>query len=706
MPAISGGNATLWRSHPQFTDGYLYIHIPAVVFKRRVNQAVTEADYPITQLTYDNPDANGGTYTDALAGYTMNVYSSAGDFKGNVRLRGSGASTLDFAPTGQTDINFADNDILEVVKERRLWVEVPLLQPDGSSYKDYTVTYPGTSFDQPPVANAGPDIADKVNATTGLLTVTFDAANSFAVASGATISSYLWDFDGGTITVGTVNTAQVTVTFPARADAYDVSLSVVDSNSASHTAYALVAAIDGSTLAAHQVRNARLACTSPTSGWEASFELVSGNLADIPRGAKLIFFTREKYNSTEGGLNGYTGRNNVKFVGWQATKLATITPLQGDGLTVNAQNTQALMAFSQTTTRASSPASWFEMANLTWWRHLLYLIRWHTNLDDLMDIERPSFYADYPMLQLDADPGTINDQLNFLAQAVRARWTVDARGRCYVRRWPHLMTDSEQNALAVTVGLTAADKQEPGQTFDYQERDEIGWCWGSGVGASATTLQHYEAVAPGLVPRGEGAGQAQLDRQLLDESDPWDDLRYRVARYLKRKNLHLKGTTILIIHQGMIADPAWQEWITDTVAASTNELGIEYSAKKFVLAGMDVRFNEDNSVDEVWKLENTPGTGIQKGAAVPLPGQDPPVGDTNYIPNDGTISQQLPPLWSYVIPKTYVPDVINTSDPTTSDVALTFNANNVVVTADTSVSSPDWGVVFTPTGADTVVDVV
>jgi hypothetical protein len=256
------------------------------------------------------------------------------------------------------------------------------------------------------------------------------------------------------------------------------------------------------------------------------------------------------------------------------------------------------------------------------------------------------------------------------------------------------------------VGLTAADKQEPGQTFDYQERDEIGWCWGSGVGASATTLQHYEAVAPGLVPRGEGAGQAQLDRQLLDESDPWDDLRYRVARYLKRKNLHLKGTTIPVIHQGMIADPAWQEWITDTVAASTNELGIEYSAKKFVLAGMDVRFNEDNSVDEVWKLENTPGTGIQKGAAVPLPGQDPPVGDTNYIPNDGTISQQLPPLWSYVIPKTYVPDVINTSDPTTSDVALTFNANNVVVTADTSVSSPDWGVVFTPTGADTVVDVV
>lgn len=696
MPA---GNATRWRTFPQYTHGELYIHIPDVILKRRVNG--TGFVYPLQEIPYDNPDAQPGSHLDVLDGYTLNVYTSAGELKGNVRVRSADASTLYIAPTTKGDIAFADNDILEVVMERRLWVEIPLLVADGTSYKDYTQTFPSEDFQQPPVANGGPDVARKVDAVTGLITVEFDWTNSFSVAQGATIASYLCDPVDGTFTVGDENSSTCTITFPV--GVRYVRISAIDSNDASHSAYVMVAAIDNETVFSHPCRRARLG-GSVEDGWEGSFELIGGNLEDIPFGAKVIFFVTEKYGSVVGGVNGYPDREDIHFVGWISRDLLNPSVRLGTRYTISAQNTQAFMAFSQTTSLATSPVNWFEMKNLTWFRHLHYLIHWHSNLLDLQDFERPSYYAEYPSRQLDAQAGTLEDQINFLAQAVRAKWTCDHQGRCYVRLNPHQMDDAEQAALTSTVSLTAADwLGDPGPQLEYRHRDEMGWVRGTGVLASDTVFEEYEAVAPGSIPRGEGSQRGQLDRQLVAD---WEDLLYRVARFYKFRNLRLKGITLQMMAQGIMVDPAWQEWVPVTVDAAGNDRGIGFTAKKFVAPSVTIEYGEAGIVEQSWRLENTPGLGVEKGVAVPAPGQDPPVGETEYLGNSGTLSQQIPLPWNYVAPIPYIPDILTTSDPVVSELALAFNANGVVVTVDTSVSSPDWTLVFSPAGAETVVDVV
>ena len=214
MPyTLSGGNATLWRTFPQKMEARLYLDVPPSVFKRRVNQSTFE--YPVSFVNYDNPDGNPGSSTAVTAGLTIRVYhGTTGVLKGIIRARFASAGTITFAPVGPGVVWFEDNDILDVVDERRLWVEVPLIQPDGTILKDWGEGFIAAEA-QPPVANAGPDIAGDVDSGTGLLTVEFDGTNSYPVADSAIITDYLWDVSDGTITVGTSADDAITATFPA-----------------------------------------------------------------------------------------------------------------------------------------------------------------------------------------------------------------------------------------------------------------------------------------------------------------------------------------------------------------------------------------------------------------------------------------------------------------------------------------------------------
>lgn len=193
MPLLSGSELTAWRTHPQVVEMYCYILNPTVLASRRINMA--SITYPITVLTFDNPDADGGDPTDALAGETIRVRDGSTDeHKGFVRLRSfPSGSTVKIGVTSQGEVDFKDNDILEFLDERRMWSKQPSADASGNPLKDGDITF-SAAIAQPPVANAGPNYARKIDPSTNVITVDFDGSLSFAVREGATITGYQWDF--------------------------------------------------------------------------------------------------------------------------------------------------------------------------------------------------------------------------------------------------------------------------------------------------------------------------------------------------------------------------------------------------------------------------------------------------------------------------------------------------------------------------------
>lgn len=675
MPALS--SPSTWRLHPARQTYYAYIHDPAVIFQ--ANVATSSFTYPVVQLPFDGVSI--GAYTDVSPGMTVRIETSGGTFKNYATVRKAPTSnTLYLIPVGRVDLTFADNDIIKVLDDFRLYSKIPRITSDGTQYKNWDVAWSSAAAAEPPVANAGGWVAKRITSGS-TITVEFSGSGSYAVANGASISTYLWDVGDGTITVGTSASAGITATFPV--GGRWVSLTVTDSNGQTHTTRVLVAAVTDAS--AKRVNIARIGGAAE-EGWQVSLGLLESDNSDYIPGAPVIVWAEETYNTTAGSLNGDTDRKHIKFTGWAVDDLTLVEPVQSE-YTINAANGPALLrllpAFPQTQERIASPASWFESPYLTHWRFFHYLAYWHSSLFEVCSVERPAHYATFPVVRLDADAGTLFDQFAFMARAVRARFTTSAAGLYYMRYNPHLMTDAERTSLTTIVALTDTDWHEQ-ISIPARHRPAAAALQASGIVASADTVSAVLAAAPDTAA-GQGAAQEQLDRQLVVDQA---DLNSRAARYFARLNAAVTELTMLILNPGQVADPGWQEKITLTLAASSNSRGVSYSGAGFILRSVEVSYDAAAGVStETWilePLESISGTAV----SVQLPGAAAPDGD--YISDDGTFTEQFPLSWEFVYPRLYTPNMAATSYDVAGAV-IAFNAD-VVLTDDGSAASPDWSV--------------
>lgn len=689
MPALS--SPSVWRTHPQTVSTYLYLLNPDVVLTRRVNQS--SFTYPVVELTYDDPDGGVGDYTDVEVGQTLQVLSSAGIHKGFARVKSITATTLGIGPVSRGDITFEDNDRLVVLNDFRLWSKIPHINNLGIQFKDYDRVFLAVSA-QPPVANAGPWYARQINADTNVITVDFDGTSSFAVAEGASISTYLWDVRDGTIIAGSTGSSQITATFPA---GYRwVSLTVTDSNGNSHTAYTLVVAADENTALRAAVTQLN---GSLESGWTAGFQVLEADVSEYPLGTPVICWAEEKYGSTAGSLNGYAGRAHIKFCGWLTDDQTLIAPYTSDWA-ITAQNAygvlQGLPAFSQTTERAASPASWYQVAALTWWRHVHYLMMWHSTLLDVCDVERPAFFTSYDILRLDADAGTVTDQLKFAAEAVAARFTIDHVNRVYFRRNPHLMNTSDRSSLTTIVTLQDTDWVDR-LDIPTRHRPQVNVIFGAAVIASAVEAAACKAAAPGTTP-GQGGRQDSVDRWLVASQS---DLNERLGRLYALQNIDEPRLPITVLNGGLVADPAWQEWIKFTTTAA-NTRGKSYTAQKFVLTSVSVRYEAASGTAlETWELEKAAPDTVASAITVVIPGADPPEED-EYVPSDGTYDDQFPIPYEYLPDFDFIPEDI-TTEPTTDTARRAIGwSNPLQLTLQAHAASPAWTELFSAGGGNVV----
>lgn len=681
MPTLSAAQLAKWRSHPQKSRGFLYVHRPTEVCRRRVNQAVAGL---VTSLIYDNAaGADTGSVADIQDGYTLEVYDDDDTtFKGYTRIRsasGTESAGLFFVtPTGAGDIEFANNDLLVVLAERKPWAKIPYITPTGTMYKDYNTAYTDQTDDFPPIANAGSAKAGFVDLVTGVATFDFDGSG-IAMADGASISSYAWAFDDGT--PATAATADVTgVTFPP--GFRWASLTVTDSNSKTHTAYVPVVAVDTWNFTPLRARISRRGYNA-SIGWEASFELYDADLSDIPEHALCIFWTEEWFGLETGAIDG----NNVKFVGWITSEELTMEPLWSDTL-VNAQGPLAVLqqrpAFPQTVRRDATPADWTQVKGLDHWKNFVYLLMFHSNLLELCDIERPTFYNSYPVTRLDADAGTLYDQLKFQADVVCAQLTADARGALYLRRVPHLMQGSERLLYAVpTIAMTEADlRADPGPHWERPHWDTLGWLRGAAIEASATLVTPLLTIAPGPTP-GQGPQIESIDRMLMGSQT---ELNERIGHLYAYRQSRRDGARVMrhgeviLAHSGGVVDPAWQEVITLTLDDGLNRRGFTFNAARMVPVGIEI--TDDHEVhDSLERLELEQET---RGAAATMEAVP------TETANDGEYGSYEPPVIIEPEPDTATLE-LSATDVYAADETTIRHTSNFTAT------TPDWDVKFTST---------
>jgi hypothetical protein len=240
MTTFSTADQTRLRGHKHTLRAVLNAVPLVTVATAQINQSAFS--YPLAQLTVDNTSADWLTKVKAGMAFSIGTAPGGSDVTWGVVRRTPAASTFYMDAKSVGDPGYAraihtplaDNYYITIYKHRPPWGIYSSIR-SGVFYKNWDTAYSGQTASPEPIIRIGKHRADFVDSDSGLATFTFTAD---AYTWNKTVSSYAWDVDGGTITVGTSSTQSITVTFPV--GFYVVTCTVVDSAGKTRTAYRYV----------------------------------------------------------------------------------------------------------------------------------------------------------------------------------------------------------------------------------------------------------------------------------------------------------------------------------------------------------------------------------------------------------------------------------------------------------------------------------
>jgi hypothetical protein len=558
-----------------------------------VNQ--TSFTYPLDSVEFDS--VTTGAFGDIEVGMTVLFGSSAGDDDlGRQRIRAAADSnTVNIGRSSQGvkdgEVNLSDDAYITVLEDYRLWAKIPYIDSDGNMFKDSSLALGTNGTQPPPVANAGPWKAGKVSA--GVLTADFDGTNSFAVASGASISSYAWDFGSGATPASSSASTVSGVTFPA--GERWIKLTVTDSNAKTHTARALIVAIDDDTfpaITAFRVTSDML----NRQGHTMAFELISDALVSTyPDGTAVIYWEEEFYGGTTAKLAGYSDREEIKFIGWIDTESSSISVDINRGRIPNqtiqcidpAGRLRKLPSFRQVVERNPSADEWTELAGLNMDRFMWYLMHWHSTVLEVTDWDWSGTGETYLFPRLQSDGGDLFDQVNARAKAIAHNFGCDQQGRLITQPDPMLQASADRTAVEI-VDLDESDWLRI--NVSRNRHPKVHWLRGAALEAHATNFTPRFCIAPGSAP-GQGVDARDQNYQIVDDQD---ELNAREGNRYARQNSEIQNLDLMLAHPGDAGIvPALMEWVEVTLpAAFAAQRGYSFTNARFL--PIQVSINHDN----------------------------------------------------------------------------------------------------------------
>lgn len=613
MPNMQSQAATFRGGRYRFT-GHLGTIPHTVVFSRAVNMA--SITYPLLSITFDDAYSGTGAYTDVKEDMLVRVYDqNTSTLKGVLRVAagGSTSTVLQVNEFSKGWLDLRDNDRFEVVEAWHIWDKLVSATEDFD--KDSRIAYVAQNDDYVPVANGGGLWFGFTDAGQSYATIAFDWTDSFPTdpdnSGGLT---YSVDEKDATITVGTSTSSTCTMQVPAGFRHLELTVTDAD-NSETHTKQIPVYVYDQDTYTPLAVALERLSYTRE-DGWTGTFSLPRGQeaaLSSLPDGALVVYFETERYGATiasYGSNAPASGRDHIKFVGYLLRDTIRITA-DGDEVTFEAVGPLGILnrtaALPQLMIRDSTPANWQELKGLTVNLALHYLWFWHSSIASIFDfLWLDGTDLSYARLAVE-DDSSMAAQLRDIASSINAELTCDRLGRLLLVRDPNYLSISDRAGRTTAYQATTADLIE--LEFATEHRRETKFVRGEGT-TPATSVEATDPVfsnAPGDA-YGEGTKRETFSRKIATQATL---NRITGQHYARVNGLWYDETARAITHvpQGArwtlpdgydVIDPAYLEFLTLTLAASTNRRGRSFgTGTRWLPTSVDISYDAETGGKEI-----------------------------------------------------------------------------------------------------------
>lgn len=512
FPGVQGStNLTKMRGSEYYADQYMLLCSNTVVFTARINGAPTGKTY--AQVAFDT--VTTGAYTDIEVGMTV-YFSRTNDIKkAYFRGRARKTPTSTILYVNENSESITDNDYIFVVRDWALHPKFARVV-GAAYYKDYDVSYTAPAPVIGLIQSAYAGIADS---GTGLFTKAF-AASGTGVASGATVSNFLFTVPSGvSVVTGSLSSANVTLSFPARQEEYWCSIKITDSNAVATTLHFPVWSIpaDFSTTVVNGFNGASIE-GALDSGWNATVDAFEG-VENILDQTLAVIFEVETYNGTVGSLN-----TDIKFVGRfrrdvntnEADEVANRllnTSFEIEGITSQLSRTpmEHIKAIIK-----SSPSVWDEIKDLTPWRAVCHFLSTHTtffNIHSMLLQDTTNSYT-YPSFPVNGQ--SVYDAIKDILFSVNSNieWSPDGDG------W--IMKDlryQDTTSRAAVTSLMDFDIQDVvSVSLEYQHVNSVAQI--NAAGGSYSTSNGQELVVfskwPGITMSAQGFSIEAFNRQIIN----------------------------------------------------------------------------------------------------------------------------------------------------------------------------------------------
>ena len=492
MSAISADNLTRLRTTIHATKLGLVVYAPATIWSAQVNGTQTTGARAIAVDGVVNTRTPGKHFK-ALFGST----AGARDL-GEARFISYSAPTLNVSAHNTV---LADNTYITVKEEiapQSIHVAIDdndVVSEDGNEAygSNYNTQYI-------PLARCGTHAVAYLDSVTGLATVNF-YQRSTAIANGASISSHLWTWRGGTVVTGSTTTAGTSgapnvVTWNTAGDYY-CSYTATDSNGKTHTRYFVVfvrardaanvytalevggiegndnsyrATLNVKTDAGASAFPARALCVLFAEDWFGAEKISIGNSNDVHRENIVMV--------------GYIRRGTTKFDWAKSSVEFEIESVSGA-----MDNMWGLAGGLET---ADAPTGWHQLAGLTYNLFAHHVLTRHSTISQITDcyLNLPTYTTEY----LDLQDASIAEQLRNVIAAVRGRMGCSARGALYLEANPQLLPLDER-ASTYTIQTTSSDLRDEVDFGDEGQEQQISQIDFAGENADADPVF---ALAPGV----------------------------------------------------------------------------------------------------------------------------------------------------------------------------------------------------------------
>lgn len=511
------------RSENQWSELFLAIHKPAVIYSARVNQSSFPT--PLNQIIYDG---GSGTLANVKSGMTMYVGSTAGAYdKGMVRIRKTPTATVFYI--GETaEIEWEDNDYLTVVDEFGLWQRH--LQIAGTlALMDGDVGYSDQHNDLAPVPVLGPPAVLWLTGEE----VTFEPDASDSWVLGSTIASYLWTASGASDTED-LDTATPTITYDAVGQ-YRVSCTVTAANGKSTIGYRIVFVYSEESMPITQFELRSCAGDLENGGWSFSVDLYDQiAIEDVRERALVVLFSRDHYGGVEGSLGDQTGYENIIAVGWiKEENLQYSSDYSTGEFTVEGAYAwlKNIPGYPVGLEYSDDASAWTQMDGLTMDRSLWHLLHWRSTATLCMDIFLSGETSKAPAME--APTGSLWNQIMVLAnESLLALPACNRYNQLYVQVGTSYLSSAGRASVPILMEVTKEDYQDS-LSISRQPTPSISMVETSGVAFDGSTAYPYFSKAPGEVLSRYG-GVTSRERLLLYDQDHCNTLSGNI--YAKENN--------------------------------------------------------------------------------------------------------------------------------------------------------------------------